>query len=322
MKAIRIHEFGGPEVLRYEEVPLPEPGQGQARVRIEAAGINFIDIYHRTGQYKNNLPLTLGQEAAGVVDAVGPGVDDVKVGDRVAYVLEMGAYAEYAVVPAWRLVPVPNGVDLKLAAAAILQGLTAHYLSHSTYQLKSGDTALVHAGAGGVGGLLVQVAKQLGARVIATVSNDEKALEAREAGADEIILYTQADFTAEAKRLTDGRGVDVVYDSVGKTTFWGSLDSLRRRGYLVLYGQSSGAVEPIDPQVLNAKGSLFLTRPTLGHYVADRAELLGRAGDLFGWIEAGELKVRIAATFPLEKAAEAHMFLESRRAKGKVVLLP
>jgi len=322
MHAVRVHEAGGPEALRYEEVPVPQPGAGQARVKVEAVGVNFIDIYFRTGQYKASLPLVLGQEAAGVVDMVGPDVEEVKAGDRVAYAPEQGAYAEYAVVPAWRLVPVPDDVDLKLAAAVMLQGMTAHYLSHSTYPLKKGDTALVHAGAGGVGGLLVQMAKRLGARVIATVSNGEKAREAQEAGADEVILYTQEDFAPETKRLTGGRGVDVVYDSVGKSTFLGSLDSLRRRGYMVLYGQSSGAVEPFDPQVLNAKGSLFLTRPTLGHYVADRVELLQRAGDLFKWIAAGELKVRVAATYPLAEAAEAHRFLESRQAKGKVLLIP
>lgn len=322
MHAIRVHEFGGSEVLRYEDVPVPEPGPGQARVKITAAGVNFIDIYYRTGQYRSNPPLILGQEAAGVVDAVGPGVEELKVGDRVAYAMEQGAYAEYAIVPAWRLVPVPEGVDLELAAASMLQGMTAHYLTHSTYPIKSGDTSLVHAAAGGVGGLLVQIAKRSGARVIATVSNEEKAQEAREAGADEVILYTQIDFAAETKRLTGGRGVDVVYDSVGKSTFWGSLDSLRRRGYMVLYGQSSGAVEPFDPQVLNAKGSLFLTRPTLGSYTADREELLQRAEDLFAWIRAGELRVRIAATYPLSEAAEAHQFIESRQAKGKVLLIP
>ncbi|MFL5733569.1 MAG: quinone oxidoreductase family protein [Chloroflexia bacterium] len=322
MKAIRVHEFGGPEVLHYEDVPAPEPGEGQARVKIEAAGVNFIDIYYRAGHYKSNPPVILGQEAAGVVDAIGPGVQEVKVGDRVAYAPEQGAYAEYAVVPAWRLVPVPSEVDLKVAAAAMLQGMTAHYLSHSTYPIKRGDTALVHAGAGGVGGLLVQLAKLRGARVIATVSNEEKAHEAWDAGADDVILYTEADFASETKRLTGGQGVEVVYDSVGKTTFWSSLDSLRRRGYMVLYGQSSGAVEPVDPQVLNAKGSLFLTRPTLGHYTADRAELLQRAGDLFQWIASGQLKVRIAATYPLAQAAEAQRFLESRQAKGKVLLIP
>lgn len=325
MHAIRVHEFGGPEALRYEEIPVPEPGPGQARVKIEAAGVNFIDIYFRTGQYRGKLPLILGQEAAGVVDALGPGVEEVKVGDRVAYAPEQGAYAEYAVVPAWRLVPVPDDVDLKVAAAVMLQGMTAHYLSHSTYPIKKGDTVLVHAGAGGVGGLLVQLAKRQGARVLATVSTEEKALEAQEAGADEVILYTQTDFAAEVKRLTgdQGReGVDAVYDSVGKDTFQGSLDSLRRRGYLVLYGQSSGAVEPIDPQVLNAKGSLFLTRPTLAHYAADRTELLQRAEDLFRWIGAGELNVRIAATYPLAEAGEAHRFVESRQAMGKVLLVP
>jgi NADPH2:quinone reductase len=322
MRAIRIQEHGGPEALRYDDLPIPDPGPGQARVKVEAAGVNFIDIYFRTGQYRANLPLILGQEAAGVVDAVGPDVTEINVGDRVAYAPEQGAYAEYTLVPAWRLVPVPDGVDSKLAAAAMLQGMTAHYLSHSTYPIKSGDTVLVHAGAGGVGGLLVQMAKRRGARVLATVSTEEKALEAREAGADEVILYTRTSFADEARRLTGGRGVDVVYDSVGKTTFSGSLDSLRRRGYLVLYGQSGGAVEPLDPQTLNAKGSLFLTRPTLGHYTADRPELLARAGDIFNWIASGDLKVRIAAAYRLAEAAEAHRFIESRQAKGKVLLIP
>ena len=322
MHAIRVYETGGPEVLRYEDVPMPEPGPGQARVKIEAAGVNFIDIYYCSGQYKTNMPFTLGQEAAGVVDAVGPDVAEVKIGDRVAYAPEQGAYAEYAVVPVWRLVPVPEGVDMKLAAAVMLQGLTAHFLSHSTYPIKQGDTVLIHAAAGGVGGLLVQMAKRRGARVIGTVSNEEKAQEARDAGADEIIFYTQTDFVAETKRLTGGRGVDAVYDSVGRGTFLGGLDCLRRRGYMVLFGQSSGAVEPLDPQVLNAKGSLYLTRPTLGHYVAEHGELLQRAGDIFRWIAAGELKVRIAATFPLEEAAAAYRILESRQARGKVLLIP
>ncbi len=321
MHAIRVYEFGGPDVLRVDDLSLPEPGPGQARIKIAAAGVNFIDIYFRTGQYRGNLPLVLGQEAAGLVDAVGPGVSDLKVGDRVAYAPEQGAYADYALVPAWRLVPVPDDVTLEVAAAVMLQGMTAHYLCHSAYPIKSGDTAIVHAGAGGVGGLLVQLAKQKGARVIATVSTEEKGQEAREAGADEVIIYTQSDFSTEARRITEGRGVNVVYDSVGKDTFQGSLDSLRPRGYLVLYGQASGAVPPLDPQVLNAKGSLFLTRPTLGHYVADRAELLGRTNDLFRWIASGELKVRIAATYALSDAAEAHRFIESRQAKGKVLLL-
>jgi NADPH2:quinone reductase len=324
MKAVRVHQFGGPEAVRYDDVPLPEPGPGQARVKIEAAGVNFIDVYQRTGQYKGALPLTLGQDAAGVVEAVGPNVSEVKAGDRVAYPIVQGAYAEYAIVPVARLVPVPASVGLAEAAALMVQGLTAHYLTHSTYPVKPGDTAVVHAAAGGVGTLLVQVAKRLGARVIATVSTEEKAQIARDCGADEIILYAQADFEAEVKRLTAerGAGVEVVYDSVGRTTFDKSLNCLRPRGYMVLYGQSSGAVPPLDPQVLNAKGSLFLTRPTLGHYIATREELLSRANDLFKWMASGELKVRVDKTFPLRDAAEAHRYLEGRQSKGKVVLSP
>jgi NADPH2:quinone reductase len=322
MRAIRIHAFGGPEVLQVEEVPVPVPGPGEARVRIEAAGVNFIDIYHRTGQYRGNLPLTLGQEGAGVVDATGPGVTEVQVGQRVAYASVQGAYAEYAIVPAARLVPVPDGVSSQVAAAVMLQGMTAHYLSHSTYPLGAKDTALVHAAAGGVGGLLVQIAKRRGARVIGTVSTEAKAAEARAAGADEVIRYTETDFVAETRRLTDGQGVPVVYDSVGKTTFDGSLDCLRPRGYLVLFGQSSGAVPPLDPQVLNAKGSLFLTRPTLAHYIATRDELLWRAGDLVRWIAAGELNVRVAATYKLSAAEEAQDYLAGRHAHGKVLLIP
>jgi len=322
MKAIRVHEFGGVEALKLDEVPLLEPGPGEARVKIEAAGVNFIDIYHRTGQYRGALPLTLGQDAAGVVDAVGPSVTEVKPGDRVAYALTQGTYAEYGIASAWKLVPIPDNIGAPQAAAAMVQGLTAHYLACSTFPLKPGDIALVHAAAGGLGALLVQIAKQLGAFVIGTVSTEEKATIAREAGADEVILYTQTDFEAEVKRLTNGRGVDVVYDSVGKTTFDKSLNCLRPRGCMVLCGQSSGAVPPLDPQVLNAKGSLFLTRPTLGHYMANREELLGRANDLFKWIEAGELRVRIDKAFPLAEAAEAHRYLEGRQTKGKVVLLP
>jgi len=322
MKAIRVHEFGGPEVLSYEDVPLPEPGPGEARVRIEVAGVNFIDVYHRTGLYPGQLPITLGVEGAGVVDAVGPGVSEVRPGDRVAYAMQPGSYAEYAVVQAWKLVPVPDDLETRQAAAVMLQGMTAHYLSHSTYPLKPGDTALVHAAAGGVGHLLVQMARRRGARVIGTVSTEEKARLAREAGADEVILYTQVDFEEEVRRLTGGRGVHVVYDSVGKTTFDKSLNCLARRGYLVLYGQSSGPVGPFDPQILNAKGSLFLTRPSLGHYVADRGELLGRASDLFAWMIAGELQVRIDRTFPLAEAGEAHRYLEGRQTKGKVLLIP
>ncbi len=322
MKAIRVHEFGGPEVLRYEEVPLPEPGPGQARVKIEAAGVNFIDTYHRKGLYPLQLPFTPGVEGAGVVDAVGPDAEDVKPGDRVAYPLQIGSYAEYALVDAWKLVPVPEGVEPGQAATLMVQGLTAHYLTHSTYPLKPGDTALVHAAAGGVGQLLVQIAKRLGARVIGTVSTEEKARLAREAGADEVIIYAQADFEAEVKRLTDGRGVDVVYDGVGQATFEKGLNCLRPRGYMVLFGQASGPVPPLDPQVLNAKGSLFLTRPSLGHYAASRDELRQRADDLFTWAAAGELKVRIDRTFPLVEAAEAHRYLEGRHTKGKVLLIP
>lgn len=322
MKAIRVHQHGGPEALRYEEAPLPEPGQGEARVKIEAAGVNFIDVYHRTGLYPGRLPITPGMEGAGVVDAIGPDVSDLKPGDRVAYAMQQGSYAEYAVVPVWKLVSIPEGVDTRLAAAVMLQGMTAHYLSRATYPIQPGDTALVHAAAGGVGLLLVQMAKGRGARVIGTVSTEEKARLASQAGADEVILYTQVDFEAETKRLTHGTGVNVVYDSVGVTTFDKSLNCLKPRGYMVLYGASSGPVPPLDPQVLNAKGSLFLTRPTLGHYIADRTELISRAGDLFEWMAAGELQVRIDQTFPLSEAAEAHRHLEARKTQGKLLLIP
>ncbi|HET9911486.1 MAG TPA: quinone oxidoreductase, partial [Anaerolineales bacterium] len=294
----------------------------EARVKIEASGVNFIDIYHRIGRYQGSLPLTLGQEAAGTVEAVGPNVTDIKPGDRVAYASVQGAYAEYAIAPAWRLIPIPAGVEIKQAAAVMIQGMTAHYLALSTYPLKQGDTALVHAAGGGTGQLLVQIAKRRGARVIGTVSTEEKAALAREAGADEVIFYTQTDFEAEVKRLTNNVGVDVVYDSVGKDTFDKSLNCIRRRGYMVLYGASSGAVPPLDPQTLNAKGSLYLTRPFLGHYTADRAELLQRVNDVFHWMAAGELKVRIDKTFPLAEAAEAHRYLEGRQSKGKILLIP
>lgn len=322
MKSVRVHQYGGLEVLRYEEVPVPEPGEGEARVKIEAIGVNFIDIYHRIGRYQGSLPLTLGQEAAGTVDAVGPNVTDVNPGARVAYASVQGAYAEYALVPAWRLVPIPAGVDSQQAAAVMIQGMTAHYLALSTYPLKEGETALVHAAGGGTGQLLVQVAKRRGARVLGTVSTEEKARLAREAGADEVILYTQTDFEAEVKRLTNNVGVDVVYDSVGRDTFDKSLNCIRRRGYMVLYGASSGAVPPMDPQILNAKGSLYLTRPFLAHHTADRAELLARANDVFSWIAAGELKVRIDKTFPFAEAAEAQRYLEGRQSKGKILLIP
>jgi len=322
MKAVRVHQYGGLEALKYDEIPVPGPGEGEARVKIEAVGVNFIDIYHRIGRYQGSLPLTLGQEAAGTVDAVGPNVTDVKPGDRVVYASVQGSYAEYAIVPVWRLVHIPKDVDAQRAAAVMIQGMTAHYLTHSTYPLKEGNTALVHAAGGGTGQLLAQIAKRCGARVIGTVSTAEKASLAREAGVDEVILYTQTDFESEVKRLTNNMGVDVVYDSVGKDTFDKSLNCIRRRGYMVLYGASSGAVPPIDPQTLNAKGSIYLTRPFLGHYTADRAELMERANDIFRWIAAGELKVHIDKTFPLSDAAEAHRYLEDRQSKGKVLLIP
>jgi NADPH2:quinone reductase len=322
MRAIRIHENGGPEVLRLDDIPVPEPGPGQVLVQLAASGINFIDIYQREGHYTVPLPLTLGQEGGGVVTALGPDVTEVHVGDQVAYTNIPGAYAEYAVVPVARLVPVPQGVDIRQAVAVMLQGMTAHYLTHSTYPLKQGETALVHAAAGGVGLLLVQLAKHLGARVIGTTSTEEKAQLARAAGADEVILYTQEDFVARTRALTNGRGVDVVYDSVGKTTFMGSLECLHPRGYMVIFGQSSGPVPPIDVQILNAKGSLFLTRPTLAHYIADRAELLHRTSDLFGMMAQGTLQVRIGATFPLAEAAAAQQALAGRQTTGKVLLIP
>ena len=322
MKAIRIKTVGGPEVLTLEDVPEPKPGPGQAVVKLEAAGLNYIDIYYRTGLYKAELPLTLGLEGGGVVTEVGPNVTEVKVGDRVAYTGVPGAYAELAAVPAARLVKLPDGLDGKSGAAAMLQGMTAHYLSHTTYPLKSGDWCLVHAAAGGVGLLLCQMAKMRGARVIGTVSTEAKAKLAREAGADEVILYTKQDFEAEVKRITGGAGVQVVYDSVGKTTFDKSLGCLALRGTLALFGQSSGPVAPFDAAILNQKGSLFLTRPSLFHYVATRGELLQRSGDVLGWIKAGKLKLRIDLTLPLAQAAEAHRQLEGRQTTGKVLLIP
>ncbi len=322
MHAIRIHEYGGPEVLRYEEVSTSEPSAGEARVRIEAAGLNYIDVYHRTGLYpSSSMPFTPGREGAGVVEAIGPGVTEVNVGDRVAYATHHGSYTEVATVPSEALVPLPDSIDTQSAAAAILQGIAAHYLTRTTYPLNTGDTALVHAAAGGVGLLLIQMAKTLGARVFGTVSTPEKAELAEEAGADEVILYTQTDFEAEVKRLTDGRGVDVVYDSVARTTFDKSLNSLRPRGYLVLFGQSSGTVSPLDLSRLSS-GSLFVTRPMLTHYAADREELMERASDLFEWIAAGALKLRIDRTFPLQDAADAHRALEGRQTTGKVLLIP
>ena len=322
MKAMRFHQHGGPEVLVYEDVAAPDPGPGEAVVQIEASGLNYIDTYHRDGLYPVELPCTPGMEAAGIVARVGAGVTDIKEGDRVAYAGSMGAYAEQATVPAASLVPLPDGVSSEVGAAAMLQGITAHYLVHGSYALGNGDTALIHAGAGGVGLLLIQMAKRLGARVLTTVSTAEKAELARGAGADEVILYTENDFAEETMALTDGRGVDVVYDSVGKTTFDKSLDVLRPLGYLVLFGQSSGPVDPIDPGILNIKGSLFLTRPTMAHYIQTREALLQRAGDVLNWLGSGELDLRIGARFALSEAADAHRALQGRKTTGKVVLLP
>ncbi|HWB95954.1 MAG TPA: quinone oxidoreductase [Bryobacteraceae bacterium] len=322
MKAIQVQEPGGPEKLQLVDVPKPSPGPGQALIRIAAAGVNFIDIYHRTGLYKLDLPFILGSEAAGTVEAVGEGVTEVHLGDRVATASVRGSYAEYAVVAAWQLVKVPDHLDFERAAASMLQGMTAHYLSHSTCPLKPGDTCLVHAAAGGAGRLLVQMAKLRGARVFGTVSTEEKARIAREAGADEAILYTRTDFVAEVKRLTGGRGVDVVYDSVGKDTFLKGLDAIRPRGLMVLWGQASGAVDPFNPSVLNAKGSLFLTRPKLQDYIATREDLLWRAGDVLRWLDSGEVQLRVEKTYPLADAAQAHRDIESRKTAGKLVLLP
>ena len=320
MKSILVSQPGGPENMQLAEVPVPEPGPNQARVRIAASGVNFIDVYYRTGLYKADLPITLGSEAAGTVDAVGSGVTDLAPGDRVAYAMARGSYAEYAIVPAAQLVKIPDAADFQIAAAAMLQGMTAHYLTHSTFALKSGDTCLVHAAAGGTGGLIVQMARMVGARVFGTVSTEEKARIARESGADETILYTQQDFEVEVKRLTGGRGVDVVYDSVGRTTFDKSLNSLRPRGTLALFGQSSGPVPPFDPSILNGRGSLYLTRPTLGHYLLTREELLWRAGDVLSWVTSGRLKLRIGGVYPLADAAAAHRDLESRKTAGKLIL--
>ncbi len=322
MKAVRIHAPGGPEVMHYEDVPLPEPAPDQVRIKVAAAGVNFIDTYHRSGLYSVPLPFTLGVEVAGTVDAVGSAVQGIAVGERVVSGFQPGGYAEYMVVAADRVVPVPAEVDLQLAAAAILQGMTAHYLTHSTFPLAAEHTALIHAAAGGTGQLVVQMAKQRGTRVIGTASTEAKAELARAAGADEVILYTEEDFVAAVKRLTDGAGVDVVYDSVGQTTFAGSLDCLKRRGYLVLFGQSSGPVPPVDLNILNPKGSLYVTRPSLAHYTATRDELLWRAGDVLQGIAQGTLRVRIGHTFALREAAQAHAVLEGRGTVGKVLLLP
>ena len=322
MKVIQIKQTGGPEVMEVVDLPVPQPKPNEAVVKIQAVGVNFIDVYNREGRYKQPLPLVLGQEGAGTVSAVGSDVRNVKVGDRVAYTLVLGSYAEYAAVPADKLVKIPEGVSEREAAAAILQGMTAHYLVYDTYPLKKGETALVHAAAGGVGLLLVQMAHNIGARVIGTVSTGEKAKLARDAGADDIILYTQTDFEAETKRLTGGKGIDVVYDSVGKTTFEKGLNLLRPRGMMALYGGSSGAVPPFDPIILTQKGSLFLTRPSLGAYVLTPEELQKRASAVFGMIRDGQLKLRTEHIYPLSQAQQAHKDLEGRKTTGKLLLIP
>jgi NADPH2:quinone reductase len=322
VKAVRVHAFGGPEVLRYEDVEVPRPVGGEAVVKVAASGLNYLDVQYRTGRLKVPTPFVIGSEAGGVVTDVGEGVTEVKPGDRVGYAMSLGSYAEYAVVPAWKLVPLPASLDLEVAAGTMLQGLTAHYLTHSTFVLKPGDTAVVHAAAGGVGSVITQVACILGARVIATAGSEAKAELARQAGAHDVIIYTKQDFEAEVKRLTNGRGVDVVYDSVGKDTFDKSLNCLRPRGMLALFGFSSGLVPPFDPAVLGIKGSLFLTRPGLNQYMATRDELLMRADAIFDWIASGALKIRIGGVFPLSDATTAHKELEARRTTGKILLQP
>jgi NADPH2:quinone reductase len=323
VKAIRVNEPGGPEVLSYEDVDVPDPGPGEARVKLAASGVNFIDVYQRTGVYPMETPFTLGQEGAGEVEALGEGVEDLSVGDHVAWASVMGSYAEYAVVPADKLVPFNvTLVEARVAAAVMLQGMTAHYLTHSTFPIQEGQTVLVHAAAGGVGLLLSQLAKMRGARVIGTAGTEEKAELARGAGADEVILYRQQDFVEETKRITDGEGVHCVYDSVGKDTFDGSLDVLRPRGYMVLFGGSSGQVPPLDPQILNQKGSLFLTRPSLARYTLTREELLWRAESLFSWIGQNNLDVRVGGAYRLAETEQAHRDLEGRKTTGKLLLIP
>jgi len=322
MKAVRVHETGGPDRLIYEEAHVPVPGPGEALVKIQAIGLNFIDVYFRTGLYKSSLPFIPGQEAAGVVEKVGDNISTVKPGDRVAYAGTMGAYAEYAIVNASRLVNLPDDVGFDVAAAAMLQGMTAHYLVYSTYPLRKGETLLVHAAAGGVGLLLTQMARNIGAAVIGTVSTVEKSAFAVAAGANHVILYTQMDFEEEVRKITNGTGVDVVYDSVGRTTFEKSLNCLRRRGMMVLFGQSSGPVPPFELNLLNPKGSLYITRPGLPHYIATREELVWRAGDVLRWISDHSLKVRIDRTYSLRDVAKAHQDLEQRKTSGKVVIIP
>jgi NADPH2:quinone reductase len=322
MKAIQVQKTGGPDALTLADIPVPRPKPNEALVKIAASGVNYIDVYFREGRYPSSLPFVNGQEAAGVVTEVGSEVTTCQPGDRVAYTSVLGSYAEYAAVPADRLVPVPQKIAEQQAAAAMLQGLTAHYLLKSTYRLKAGETALIHAAAGGVGLLLVQMAKIIGAKVIGTAGSEQKAQRAREAGADHVIVYTQDDFEAETKRLTGDGGVHVVYDGVGKDTFEKGLNVLRRRGYMVLFGGSSGAVAPFDPIKLAQKGSLFLTRPSLPHYIATREELLERSGELFEMIAGGKLKLHIERLYPLEEASQAHRDLEARKTTGKLLLVP
>ncbi|HKT51659.1 MAG TPA: quinone oxidoreductase [Candidatus Angelobacter sp.] len=322
MKAVQVQKTGGPEVLTLVDVPVPKPKPNEAIVKMAASGVNFIDVYFREGRYPSPLPFVDGQEGAGTVTEVGNDVKTLKPGDHVAYSNVLGSYAEYAAVPAEKLVKVPSGISDEQAAAAMLQGMTAHYLVHSTYALKRDETALIHAAAGGVGLLLVQMAKNIGARVIGTAGTEEKAKLAKDAGADEVIVYTKQDFEAETKRLTGNKGVDVIYDGVGKATFEQDLNLLRPRGYLVLFGGASGAVPPFDPIKLSQKGSLFLTRPTLMNYTSTREELELRAGDVLQWIAAGKLKLRIAHKYKLTDAAQAHRDLEGRKTTGKIILLP
>jgi NADPH:quinone reductase len=322
MKAIVVEEFGGDDVLQVKDVETPQPKAGEVLVKLGASGLNYIDVYHRTGLYPMPLPFTPGLEGAGTIEAVGEGVSDFAAGERVAWASQIGSYAEYVAAAAERLIKIPDTLDDRSAAAAMLQGMTAHYLVTSTYELKSSDTALVHAAAGGVGLLLIQMAKRIGARVIGTVSTEAKEALARDAGADEIIRYTEQDFEEEVKRLTDGKGVQVVYDSVGKTTFLKSLKCLAPRGMLALFGQSSGSVEPFNPGLLAQQGSVFLTRPSLFHYTASRKELEWRAGEVLQAVATGELKLRIEKTFPLDETAEAHRQLEGRKTTGKVLLIP
>jgi len=322
MNVIKINKYGGPEQLSYEKVSIPEPKNNEVRVKVEAAGVNYIDIYQRTGLYPIDLPYTPGMEAAGIVDEIGKNVSDIKIGDRVAFALNLGSYAEYVIVPSWILVNIPDNMDINSAAALMLQGMTAHYLTHSIFKIEKNHTILLHAAAGGVGLLLTQIAKKLGAKVIGTVSTEEKSKLAKNAGVDEIILYTKSDFEEEVKNITDGKGVDVVYDSVGKTTFFKSLKCLRLKGLLVSFGQSSGAIPDFNTKILSENGSLFLTRPTLANYASNKDEILHRSNDLFEWIKSGELNLRIHKTFPLSEAKEAQKELESRSVMGKLLLIP